>query len=251
MGTRHSTMPKHKRKHKSVRDDPDDSDEVLDRHKTAINSERPVKKKKSAGSIVGSISSNFSELPICAASKNSIRTYLKYEKMTPVQAQSIPTALTGADMIVKAKTGTGKTLAFLIPAVEVISRLPARTRDQQISCLVISPTRELAQQIQAECQLLLGCHDGFRVHSVVGGTNVKKDVRNIQKPCPEVLVATPGRLQDLMQNYGADKLLQGLKVLVLDEADQLLDMGFRNDIERMLAALPPKSTRQTLLFSAT
>ena len=88
-------------------------------------------------------------------------------------------------------------------------------RDQQISCLIISPTRELAQQIQAECQLLLGCHDGFTVRSVVGGTNVKKDIKNIQKPCPEVLVATPGRLHDLMHNHGADKLLRGLKVRVL------------------------------------
>ena len=133
-----------------------------------------------------------------------------------MQAQSIPTALTGVDMVVKAKTGTGKTLAFLIPAIEATLKLPAKTRDQQISVLVISPTRELAQQIQAECQLLLGCHDGYTVQSVVGGTNVKKDVQNIQRPCPEVLVATPGRLQDLVENHGAGKLLQGLKVIAVD-----------------------------------
>ena len=94
-----------------------------------------------------------------------------------MQAQSIPTALTGVDMVVKAKTGTGKTLAFLIPAIGATLKLPAKTRDQQISVLVISPTRELAQQIQAECQLLLGCHDGYTVHSKRGRRHQREEGR--------------------------------------------------------------------------
>jgi len=117
-------------------------------------------------------SASFAELPVSAATKKALSSVLKYDKMTVVQQQSIPPSLTGADVLAKARTGTGKTLAFCIPAVEAIAKLSPGKRHGAVSVLAISPTRELAQQIEAECKLLLQCHNGITVRSVVGGTNV-------------------------------------------------------------------------------
>jgi ATP-dependent RNA helicase MSS116 len=172
-----------------------------------------------------------------------------YECMTLVQQESIPAALTGDDLIVKAKTGTGKTLAFLIPAIEQALREP-RQRGA-ISVLVVSPARELAQQIEDECTRLVSLHRApaaLRVQCVVGGASADKDRRGLAH-APDVLVATPGRLLDHLESM--PRLLAGVRCLVLDEADQLLDMGFRPAILRILAGLPPPAARQTLLFSAT
>ena len=118
-----------------------------------------------------------------------------------------------------------------------------------IKVLVISPTRELASQIYDEVGLLCR-YNGLTAQVVVGGTNIKKDITAL-KNIPDILIATPGRLNDHLENGPLRKLIQNLKVLVFDEADQLLDMGFRPAIEKTLKNLAPKETRQTLLFSAT
>jgi len=151
--------------------------------------------------------------------------------------------------LAKAKTGTGKTLGFLIPTVEKIKKIKHMSGD--VCCLCISPTRELAMQISAEAESLITFHQKIKVVTCVGGTNVNKDIRAL-KGSVQIVVATPGRLLDHLQNNGLAERMQKLDVLILDEADQLLDMGFRPDIERILKLLEPSvATRQTLLFSAT
>lgn len=197
----------------------------------------------------------FSDLHISSESRKAMAEVFKYEYMTAVQAETLPLILKdNTDCLAKAKTGTGKTLAFMIPTIEkILSTSNNNNRNRSdISCLVISPTRELAQQIGAETEKLLTFHKQYlrKVVVCVGGTNKNRDVRNLQGTTP-IVVATPGRLLDHL-NDGLASRMTNLNCLVFDEADQLLDMGFRPDIERILAALRPSSqTRQTLLFSAT
>lgn len=143
----------------------------------------------------------------------------------------------------------GKTLGFLIPSFERL--LAAPVPRASVGILVISPTRELASQIAVEAKALARFHPSFSVACVVGGTNVNADAAMLRDRTPAILVATPGRLNDLLQNGGAAGRFASLRVLVFDEADRLLDMGFRPAIDALLAALPPKATRQTMLFSAT
>ncbi|KAL3838689.1 hypothetical protein ACJIZ3_023280 [Penstemon smallii] len=176
-----------------------------------------------------------------------------YEKMTMVQEATLPLILKGKDVLAKAKTGTGKTVAFLLPAIELIVKSPPISRDQRlppIHVLVICPTRELASQAAAEAKTLLKYHTSTGVQVVIGGTRLALEQKRMQaNPC-QILVATPGRLTDHVENTaGFATRLMGVKVLVLDEADHLLDMGFRKAIERIIAAVPKQ--RQTLLFSAT
>ncbi|XP_022158751.1 DEAD-box ATP-dependent RNA helicase 31-like [Momordica charantia] len=176
-----------------------------------------------------------------------------YEKMTVVQEATLPLILKGKDVLAKAKTGTGKTLAFLLPSIEVVVKSPPPSRDQKrppILVLVICPTRELATQASTEANTLLKYHPTIGVQVVIGGTRLALEQKRMQaNPC-QILVATPGRLKDHIENTaGFATRLMGVKVLVLDEADHLLDMGFRKDIERIIAAVPKQ--RQTLLFSAT
>ncbi|CAL4962607.1 unnamed protein product [Urochloa decumbens] len=153
----------------------------------------------------------------------------------------------GKDVLAKAKTGTGKTVGFLLPAIEVLSALPRTT---SINLLVMCPTRELANQVAAEAKKLLKYHRSLGVQVVIGGTKLPQEQRSMQaNPC-QILVATPGRLKDHLENTpGFSTRIKGVKVLVLDEADRLLDMGFRRDIEKIIAFIPKE--RQTLLFSAT
>ncbi|KAK4476347.1 hypothetical protein RD792_015496 [Penstemon davidsonii] len=176
-----------------------------------------------------------------------------YERMTMVQEATLPLILKGKDVLAKAKTGTGKTVAFLLPAIELIVKSPPIARDQRlppIHVLVICPTRELASQAAAEAKTLLKYHTSIGVQVVIGGTRLALEQKRMQaNPC-QILVATPGRLTDHVENTaGFATRLMGVKVLVLDEADHLLDMGFRKAIERIIAAVPKQ--RQTLLFSAT
>ncbi|XP_057547383.1 DEAD-box ATP-dependent RNA helicase 31-like [Amaranthus tricolor] len=176
-----------------------------------------------------------------------------YEKMTVVQEATLPVILKGKDVMAKAKTGTGKTVAFLLPSIEVVIKTPPAGRDQTrppILVLVICPTRELASQAASEAKTLLKYHPSIGVQVVIGGTRLAVEQKRMQaNPC-QILVATPGRLKDHLENTsGFATRLMGVKVLVLDEADHLLDMGFRKDIERIIAAVPKQ--RQTLLFSAT
>ncbi|KAL3162374.1 hypothetical protein ABBQ32_010052 [Trebouxia sp. C0010 RCD-2024] len=189
---------------------------------------------------------HFADLAICSATKRALSELLKYDLCTTVQAQSIPPSLQGIDLVCKAKTGTGKTIAFLIPALEQMKATPSG----KISALIISPTRELASQIAVEAQALGKFHN-ITVQCVVGGTNMDSEIKRMKRTPPHILVATPGRLVDHLQNQGASQFMSKLDTLVFDEADRLLDMGFRPDVEKVLGALPDKATRQTLLFSAT
>ena len=173
---------------------------------------------------------------------------LRYENCTQVQAAALPPALAGKDVVVKAKTGTGKTLGFCIPAFERL--LAAPPPPGRVGALIVSPTRELAAQIGVEAAALATFH-GWAVQVVVGGTNVKTDVARLRDRPPAILVATPGRMNDLLSNFDMRPTLSALRVLVFDEADRLLDMGFRPAIDALLKALPPKDTRQAMLFSAT
>ena len=166
---------------------------------------------------------------------------------------SIPQSLTGQDILTKAKTGTGKTLAFLIPSLHQLHTTTTHAeRSGVTSVLIISPTRELASQIQTEAKQLLSFLPKITQQCVYGGTNIKRDLSTFRKlNFPDVLVATPGRLNDHLENNGLAAAMRGLRMLIFDEADQLLEMGFRPEIKKMLSMLPSKDTRQTLLFSAT
>ncbi|KAK1325572.1 DEAD-box ATP-dependent RNA helicase 31 [Acorus calamus] len=194
----------------------------------------------------------FDQCPISPLSLKAIKA-AGYERMTLVQEATLPFILKGKDVLAKAKTGTGKTIAFLLPAIEVVLKLPPVDRDQRrppINVLVMCPTRELALQAAKEANTLLKYHPSIGVQVVIGGTRLSLEQKRMQaNPC-QILVATPGRLRDHIENTaGFASRLMGVNVLVLDEADHLLDMGFRTDIEKIVAAVPKQ--RQTLLFSAT
>ena len=161
---------------------------------------------------------------------------------TPVQEQAIPLALEGRDVVAAATTGTGKTAAFALPMIERIGRAK---RPGSPRALVVSPTRELALQIDAACsQLAKG--SGHRMLTVVGGMPYKGQIAKLSRGI-DILVATPGRLYDLMER--GDVKLRDVEILVLDEADRMLDMGFWPTMKNIVNATPP--SRQTLLFSAT
>ncbi|KAM2920187.1 hypothetical protein COP2_042069 [Malus domestica] len=209
--------------------------------------------KSSAGSSDSYLSeSRFDQCSVSPLSLKGIKD-AGYEKMTVVQEATLPVILKGKDVLAKARTGTGKTVAFLLPSIEVVVNSPPITRDNKrppIFVLVICPTRELASQAATEANKLLKYHPSIGVQVVIGGTRLALEQKRIQaNPC-QILVATPGRLKDHIENTaGFATRLMGVKVLVLDEADHLLDMGFRKDIERIISAVPKQ--RQTLLFSAT
>ncbi|XP_047053079.1 DEAD-box ATP-dependent RNA helicase 26-like [Lolium rigidum] len=170
-----------------------------------------------------------------------------YERLTRVQEATLPVILEGKDVLAKAKTGTGKTVAFLLPAIELLSTLP---RSTSINLLVMLPTRELANQVAVEARKLLKYHGTLDVQVVIGGTRLPQEQRSMKSTPCQILVATPGRLIDHLENTpGFSTRIKGVKVLVLDEADRLLDMGFKRDIEKIISFIPKE--RQTLLFSAT
>ena len=167
---------------------------------------------------------------------------LGYEAPTPVQEQAIPLALEGRDLIAAAKTGTGKTAAFSLPSLD---RLGHAKGGQGPLMLVVTPTRELAQQIGEVCTAI-AASTHHRILTVVGGLSYTPQINKL-KHGVDILIATPGRLVDLMEQ-GAVRL-GDVEVLVLDEADRMLDMGFWPTMKKVVAATP--SSRQTLLFSAT
>ncbi|XP_011022737.1 PREDICTED: probable DEAD-box ATP-dependent RNA helicase 48 isoform X3 [Populus euphratica] len=177
-----------------------------------------------------------------------------YVQMTRVQEATLSVCLeAGKDAMVKAKTGTGKSAAFLLPAIEAVLKASSSNDKPQVSpiyALILCPTRELASQIAAEANAMLKYHDGIGVLTLVGGTRFKDDQRRLESDPYQIIVATPGRLLDHIENKGGLSVhLMGLKVLILDEADHLLDLGFRKDVEKILDCLPRQ--RQSLLFSAT
>jgi ATP-dependent RNA helicase RhlE len=166
---------------------------------------------------------------------------LRYTEPTPIQSEAIPAILAGKDLIATAQTGTGKTAAFLLPILHQLLHLPHGTTQ----ALIITPTRELAQQIDDVC-LGLAYHSPLRVGKLVGGSPMGPQEKALRAGV-ELIVATPGRLLDHMRQNQAR--FDHLHTLVLDEADRMLDMGFLPDLKRIVARLPAR--KQTLLFSAT
>lgn len=167
-----------------------------------------------------------------------------YETPSPIQLQAIPAVMAGKDVMAAAQTGTGKTAGFMLPILERLSR-GERAHANQVRALIITPTRELAAQVAASAATY-GRRLSLRSTSVFGGVKINPQMMKLRKGV-DVLVATPGRLLDLA-NQNAVRFKQ-LEVLVLDEADRMLDMGFIHDIRKILALLPKQ--RQNLMFSAT
>jgi ATP-dependent RNA helicase RhlE len=168
-----------------------------------------------------------------------------YSMPTLIQERAIPHILAGKDLLGCAQTGTGKTAAFALPILQRLRNSGRQSEKRLIRALIITPTRELAAQI-GESFTTYGVHTGFRATVIFGGVGQNPQVRALARGV-DILVATPGRLLDLM-NQGIVNL-KFIEILVLDEGDRMLDMGFIHDIRKIIAALPQK--RQTLLFSAT
>ena len=187
----------------------------------------------------------FDQLGLDPALLRAVRE-LRYERPTPIQARAIPIVLGGQDLLGCAQTGTGKTAAFALPILDRLFRSHARAEGRRsIRTLVLAPTRELASQIAADFQNY-GQYTGLRACVIFGGVSQRRQEQDLQRGA-DILVATPGRLLDLISQRLV--VLSRVEVLVLDEADRMLDMGFLNDVKRILSCVPRQ--RQTLFFSAT
>jgi len=169
-----------------------------------------------------------------------------YTQPTPIQAQAIPQVLKGGDLLAAAQTGTGKTAGFTLPILHLLmQRPPAQRKPGRPRCLILTPTRELTAQVEESVQTY-GKHTPLKSMVMFGGVNINPQIAALKKPL-DILVATPGRLLDHAGQKTVD--LSGVEILVIDEADRMLDMGFIRDIRKVLALLPRQ--RQNLLFSAT
>jgi len=168
-----------------------------------------------------------------------------YDTPSPIQTQAIPAVLAGRDVLAGAQTGTGKTAGFVLPILQLLAADQANGHSRAPRALVLTPTRELAAQV-AQSARDYGKYMQLRTYQVFGGVSINPQISALRSGC-DILVATPGRLLDLAQQRAAD--LSHVQVLVLDEADRMLDMGFIPDIRRIIKLLPQK--RQNLLFSAT
>ncbi|CAG9001466.1 MAG: ATP-dependent RNA helicase RhlE [Candidatus Celerinatantimonas neptuna] len=186
---------------------------------------------------------SFAELGLSKPITEAISA-LGYSTPTPIQLQAIPAVLDGQDLLAAAQTGTGKTAAFVLPILEGLKH-QSLCRSKEIKALIVTPTRELAAQIDANITDY-SRHLKLRHRVIFGGVNSKPQIRHLNAGC-EILTATPGRLLDLYNQGAID--FSKLQVLVLDEADRMLDMGFIHDIRKLFRLLPQK--RQNLLFSAT
>ena len=188
---------------------------------------------------------NFEQLNLIAPILDALREE-GYTEPTPIQQQAIPIVLQGVDLLGCAQTGTGKTAAFSVPILQLLSERPRSVSDSKaIRALILTPTRELAIQID-ESIAAYGRHTRLRHTVIFGGVSQKAQTDTLARGC-DILVATPGRLLDLMQQ-GFIKL-QHIEIFVLDEADRMLDMGFIHDVRKVIAKLPAR--RQSLFFSAT
>jgi ATP-dependent RNA helicase RhlE len=169
-----------------------------------------------------------------------------YTQPTPVQAQAIPLVLAGGDLLAGAQTGTGKTAGFTLPVLHLLNAKPAvNPRTGSPRCLILTPTRELAAQVEESVQTY-GKYLPLKSLVMFGGVNINPQIKSLRERV-DILVATPGRLLDHVGQKTLD--LSSVEILILDEADRMLDMGFIRDIRKIIAALPKK--RQNLLFSAT
>ena len=182
----------------------------------------------------------FHQMELTPAMEKAIQR-MGFEAATPIQAQAIPVIRTGADVIARSRTGTGKTVAFAIPALERVDT----SEKAGIQVLVLCPTRELAMQATEEIQRLARFQEGIRPVAIYGGARIDKQCIALRRA--NVVVGTPGRVMDHMRRKSLK--LADLKMVVLDEADEMLNMGFKEDIETILSETPEQ--RQTVLFSAT
>ena len=168
-----------------------------------------------------------------------------YTTPTPIQAQAIPVVIEGRDVLAAAQTGTGKTAGFTLPLLERLSQTTPHMKKKQIRVLVLTPTRELAAQV-ADSIKTYGKYMHYKSMVIFGGVGINPQMANLKKGV-DIVIATPGRLLDIANQGGID--FSAVECLVLDEADRMLDMGFINDIKKLMALMPKQ--RQTLLFSAT
>ncbi|MBC2594734.1 DEAD/DEAH box helicase [Ruficoccus amylovorans] len=186
----------------------------------------------------------FHDLPLAEPLHRALGDH-DYQTPSPIQAQAIPVILEGRDLLGSAQTGTGKTAAFALPILHRIHTRPRELKPREVRALVLVPTRELAVQVDRSFEKY-GTYVDFRALVVYGGVGFENQIQTLNKGV-EVLVATPGRLLDLHSQGCVD--LSNVKVLVLDEADRMLDMGFLPDMRRIISLLPKE--RQTLFLSAT
>lgn len=191
----------------------------------------------------------FTELPLSDALQSALAD-LAFTQCSPIQEMSLPFSLNGHDVMGKAQTGTGKTAAFLIALFEALLNEPAPEERYagEPRAIVLSPTRELALQIEKDA-LALAKYTKFKVATLVGGVDYDKQMRVLEKDLVDVVVATPGRLLDFCEKGYV--YLDQAEVLVIDEADRMLDMGFIPQVKRIEGRCPRKKCRQTMMFSAT
>ncbi len=187
---------------------------------------------------------SFKDLGLSAALVRAVNDQ-GYDTPTPIQAQAIPAVLKGGDIMGAAQTGTGKTAGFTLPMLQLLNSRPVQGNGRPVRALILTPTRELTAQVH-ESVKTYGRHLPLKSTVVFGGVGMNPQIQTLRRGV-DILVATPGRLLDHMRQRTVD--LSRVEILVLDEADRMLDMGFIHDIRKVLAALPRQ--RQTLLFSAT
>lgn len=193
----------------------------------------------------------FSDLPLSASTQKALEA-LKFDKLTPIQAQILPHTLAGQDAIGQAQTGTGKTATFLITLIETLQNRPfAKDESRYVGeprAVILAPTRELAQQIFADCREFIR-FNGMYALCLTGGADLARQEQAILAKPLDIVIATPGRL--LHWARSGVLFLDRTEVLVLDEADRMLDMGFIPDVKRIISKMPANTHRQSLLFSAT
>ena len=182
----------------------------------------------------------FSDLDISDELLRAV-TDMGFVSPSPIQAEAIPPILAGRDVIGQAQTGTGKTAAFGLPALDLVD-----VQDRSVQVLVLCPTRELAVQVSEEIKKLAKYKRGIRIEAIYGGDSIERQIRSL-KTGVHIVIGTPGRVMDHMERNTLK--LGNVKMMILDEADEMLDMGFREDIENILTDMPEE--RQTILFSAT
>ncbi len=191
----------------------------------------------------------FKQLPLVPELHRALDD-LGFEFCSPIQAQSLPLTLSGLDVLGKAQTGTGKTAAFLLCVINDLLKRPAPLPRYagEVRALIVAPTRELALQIAADAEPLLKYTD-LQLHALVGGMDYNRQREHLHKHWADIVVATPGRLLDFRERE--DLFLDTVEILVIDEADRMLDMGFIPQMRQIVRHTPKRTHRQTLLFSAT
>ena len=182
---------------------------------------------------------SFSEYRLSDNLNKSLRD-LRFNKPTEIQSKTIPLGIEGSDILASAETGSGKTASYLIPLINKISS------EGKVSGLILTPTRELAQQVSEVCNSLLGYKSNINLALIVGGASMQNQLVQLKKR-PKIIIGTPGRINDLLEKKSL--ILKYFNYFVLDEADRMLDMGFQDQVEKIIQYLPIK--RQSLLFSAT